>query len=817
MKNGIAKTLFAMGMMVGMTVGFFESGTNVHAELSTTDQNRMLGATSQDWQSTSLREWLNSEKTTVDYTALPPSYKDEAGFLSDANFTSAERNAVAVTKHGHGWQYSLDGNRNDTLYFSQRSVAHNDYVSNDKVFILHYSDLVNYIEKNKLLLDRNKKNFSNYLQVKTNKKDKYEYVVNSGYYNSSYVGTAVQYTSLLNAVYSRSQSNIVPALSLRPDYILENGKQARNLLVGDVVHFGKYNGEPIEWEVINQSDNGYPLLWSTKILTVKEYDKEGDINPKTSSFINFPTAEVDIVSGTGQAKSRETQKNIDSTTTISFLNESVLTTPTNDTSITLQIKATDSKYGIRRITLPNGTTISGDETQWTFEQNGEYDIIVENTIGVMTVKHIVTKAINTPAEVNITTNKDPNTKWTNKPVTVTVSASNKGVYQLGIKGNKEMGYAGSSSGKFPSWMPLGGKRLQVKGTLRNAMTEETSKQVDMNAKIRMRGNYAWYSATQRGMTYPIIREVSLKELYEKGEIVIDEIYMIPDNVYESYSVSLNLMDNNTAYMKEPYNYWISDFSFEILDKDDLKIEEITFPDGSTTNSDTASYVITNNGSYTFSAKDNRGKITSKTIQVAVDTVKPTLSISGVKPGYVKDEVLKIEGRDGESGVKRIKLPNGEYRTMDVEGNPLTIDYNIVQNGSYTFVVEDYAGNTYSKTISITNIDDEPPILNYTLSTNDWTNQDLTITMEASDSKSGLLSIELPDGNKVLSNQADYIVKKNGSYLFSAIDKLGNTSSRIVEVNQIDRTIPIIFILEKTKNETNTVVSIKVVDKGDVKE
>lgn len=817
MKNGIAKTLFAMGMMVGMTVGFFESGTNVHAELSTTDQNRMLGATSQDWQSTSLREWLNSEKTTVDYTALPPSYKDEAGFLSDANFTSAERNAVAVTKHGHGWQYSLDGNRNDTLYFSQRSIAHNDYVSNDKVFILHYSDLVNYIEKNKLLLDRNKKNFSNYLQVKTNKKDKYEYVVNSGYYNNGYVGTAVQYTSLLNAVHARSQSNIVPALSLKPDYILENGKQARNLLVGDVVHFGKYNGEPIEWEVINQSDNGYPLLWSTKILTVKEYDKEGDINPRTSSFINFPTAEVDIVSGTGQAKSRETQKNIDSTTTISFLNESVLTTPTNDTSITLQIKATDSKYGIRRITLPNGTTISGDETQWTFEQNGEYDIIVENTIGVMTVKHIVTKAINTPAEVNITTNKDPNTKWTNKPVTVTVSASNKGVYQLGIKGNKEMGYAGSSSGKFPSWMPLGGKRLPVKGTLRNAMTEETSKQVDMNAKIRMRGNYAWYSATQRGMTYPIIREVSLKELYEKGEIVIDEIYMIPDNVYESYSVSLNLMDNNTAYMKEPYNYWISDFSFEILDKDDLKIEEITFPDGSTTNSDTASYVITNNGSYTFSAKDNRGKITSKTIQVAVDTVKPTLSISGVKPGYVKDEVLKIEGRDGESGVKRIKLPNGEYRTMDVEGNPLTIDYNIVQNGSYTFVVEDYAGNTYSKTISITNIDDEPPILNYTLSTNDWTNQDLTITMEASDSKSGLLSIELPDGNKVLSNQADYIVKKNGSYLFSAIDKLGNKSSRIVEVNQIDRTIPIIFILEKTKNETNTVVSIKVVDKGDVKE
>lgn len=758
------------------------------AEMSTLDKNRMLGATSQDWQSTSLREWLNSEKMKVDFTSLPPSYENEPGFLSDQNFTATERAAIAVTRHGHGWQYSLSGNTNDTLYYSQRSVSHNDFVSNDKVFILHYTDIMNYIERNKLLLDRYKKNYSNYLQSQTNKRDKYDYVVNSGYYNSGYVGTAVQFTSGLRQVNARDDQNIVPALSLKPDYTLSNGKKASALLVGDMVTFGKYNGESIEWEVINKSDDGHPLLWSTRILAVKEYDQEGDINPRTSSYINFPTLDVDISSGNGQAKSRETQENIDSTTTVTFPNESVLTTPTNDTSITLQIKATDSKYGIRKMTLPDGRVVNGGEAEWTFDKNGEYDILVENEIGVLTVKHIITKAINTPAVVNITTTKDESSKWTNKPVTVTVSASNNGVYDLVIRGNREMGYSGGSSGTFPSWMPLGGKRVHIKGVFRNAMTAEELASVP-NAKIRLRGNYTWYNSGQRGSTYPVIKEIDLNDLYNKGEIVIDEIYVMPDNVYQGFSFSANLMDNNTAYMKDPYNYWRSDLTYEILDKDDLKIEEITFPDGTTTSSDTASYVLTNNGSYTFSVRDNRGKVTSKTIDVAVDTTKPTISISGIKPTYVKEQTLTIVTADTESGVKRVRLPNGEYRNMDTEGRGLTVEYNIVKNGSYTFLVEDYAGNTQTQTVSITNIDDTAPVAQENLSTEAWTKDGVTIEVDASDSQSGVKSIELPNGVKVFANRASYRVTQNGNYAFIIEDLVGNVSVKNVSIATMDTTAP----------------------------
>lgn len=149
------------------------SGVASAVELSTYDQNRMLGATSADWQSSNIREWLNSDKPVVNYTAIKPSYSNEQGFISDTNFTQAERSAIAITNHGASEQGSLEGNINNTLYLSQRSVAHNDYSYNDKIFILNFTDIVNYIERNKELMNQNKKYYSNYLQQTTNKKDKF--------------------------------------------------------------------------------------------------------------------------------------------------------------------------------------------------------------------------------------------------------------------------------------------------------------------------------------------------------------------------------------------------------------------------------------------------------------------------------------------------------------------------------------------------------------------------------------------------------------------------------------------------------------------
>lgn len=778
-------------------------------ELSTYDKNRMLGAVAKDWQSSNLREWLNSDKQNVDYTALPPSYKNEAGFLSINNFTQEEKEAIAITRHGAGWQYSIS-NVNNTYYVSQRSVVHNDYIYNDKVFILHYTDLFNYIERNNQLMNLNTKYYSNYLQNTTNKQDKYSYLVNSGYYNTMYSGSSYMYTSTLSGVYGRQAQNIAPALSLKPDFVLSNGVKANDLKVGDIVTFGKYNNEPIEWQVINKSNGGYPLLWSTKIITIKEYDIDGDINPSISNYINFNSYDVDISTGTGENKSWETQNSIQSIPVINIVNESALVNPTNDTSIILKINATDSVYGIRKLTLPDGTIVNGSSAEWTLTKNGEYDIIAENNIGVITVRHIVTKAINTPAEVTITTDKDNSTKWTNKPVNVTVSATNNGVYTTVAKGGYEMGYGSSYAGTYPNWMPLGGKRMRITGTLKNVLTDEEASQIDMNAYIKIRIQIRQYSINSLNYTWPVVKEVSLKELKEKGEINIDEIITIQSDAYDNVTPYVTLMDGASSYMKKPYNYWMSDFTFEILDKDDLKIEEITLPDGNIVNDDHAVYTIFKNGSYTFSARDNRGKITSKTIDLAIDMNNPTVEITPSKTELTKESVqLTINATDDLSGIKSIKLPNGEYRTNTKDELPLSTTYNILENGTYNFEVTDFAGNKVTKSIKITNIDNDKPILELSLAPNYWTNGIVTINAKATDNNSGIKEIILPNGNIVNNTIASYTVNLNGVYYFKAIDNTGNETISFINVSIIDKKNPNVIIQNNT-DWTNQDVKITII-------
>ena len=501
---------------------------------------------------------------------------------------------------------------------------------------------------------------------------------------------------------------------------------------------------------------------------------------------------------------------MDSTTTISFLNDSVLTTPTNESSITLKIKATDSKYGIRSISLPDGTVISGEEVEWTFMENGEYDIVVENGQGVITVKHFITKAINTPAIINITTDKNESTPWTNKPVTVNVSASNNGVYNLRINGNREMKYGSTSSNRFPSWMSLGGKRLHIKGTLKNAMTAEELAIVSP-AKVRMRLNYTWYNSGQRGMTYPLFKEFALEELYEKKEIVIDEVITMPTNIYEGFYATINMMDSNTAYMKSPYNYWISDFTYEILDKDDLSIEEITLPDGSKVVSDSASYVIKENGEYTFSVRDNRGKITEKTIEVLVDTTKPTVAIKGVLPHPVKEQTLTVSAQDNESGIRRIRLPNGEYRYPSGTAKTYEITYNVNENGVYTFSVEDFAGNVRTESVNISNVDNIAPVLNFTLSDSDWTNNIVMISVQSIDALSGTKQIQLPNGTIVKGDMASYTVSNNGKLQFYVEDNFGNKGMQVLDIRNIDIIAPSISIFEEHASVSEVGVTIRVWD------
>jgi hypothetical protein len=63
-----------------------------------------------------------------------------------------------------------------------------------------------------------------------------------------------------------------------------NDHKQTTLKIGDYVNFGRYDGEPVEWRVININRYGNPLLLSAKIISIKPFDAaEGGIYNQRST------------------------------------------------------------------------------------------------------------------------------------------------------------------------------------------------------------------------------------------------------------------------------------------------------------------------------------------------------------------------------------------------------------------------------------------------------------------------------------------------------------------------------------------------------
>jgi hypothetical protein len=88
-----------------------------------------------------------------------------------------------------------------------------------------------------------------------------------------------------------------------------------------------------------------------------------------------------------------------------------------------------------------------------------------------------------------------------------------------------------------------------------------------------------------------------------------------------------------------------------------------------------------------------------TTVVTVDKTAPTLNVSTNTTKTVHDSMkLTAKASDSKTGVKRMKKPDGSW----VNGDSATVT--VTDNGTYTFVAEDYAGNQASKSYTVKNID-----------------------------------------------------------------------------------------------------------------
>ncbi len=115
----------------------------------------------------------------------------------------------------------------------------------------------------------------------------------------------------------------------------------------------------------------------------------------------------------------------------------------------------------------------------------------------------------------------------------------------------------------------------------------------------------------------------------------------------------------------------------------------------------------------------------------------------------------------------------------VTNNNGSLSRTFTENGSFTFDFRDAAGNTTTKTVTVTNIDKAAPTGTVTLSTTAPTNQNVTATLTPSEA----VTVTNNNGSLV------YDFTQNGSFTFQYRDAAGNTGSSTVTVNNIDKIAP----------------------------
>lgn len=262
---------------------------------------------------------------------------------------------------------------------------------------------------------------------------------------------------------------------------------------------------------------------------------------------------------------------------------------------------------------------------------------------------------------------------------------------------------------------------------------------------------------------------------------------VPVTVY--FNVNKDVTAPTGTHSINPTNWTNGDVTITLNTTDDMSgVKRIKKPDGSYIYSVSTIYVVPANGSYTFVLEDNVGNTRNYTVTINnIDKTAPTGSLSHNPTQWVNTDVkIHWSVADANSGVKQIKLPDGTIKTIKTTA---TGDYTVSQNGTYTFIVYDVAGNTLTLQETVTNIDKTPPTGSLSHNPTDWVIDYVKIHWTASDSQSGFNRVVLPDGTSTTNASGDFTVTDNGTYTFTLYDNVGNSRILTENINNIDKIMP----------------------------
>lgn len=748
-------------------------------EIPPLESSRIYGTSY--WKSSNIREWLNSEEKHVSYTMATPSYGDEAGFLS--NFTESERNAIAVTKRRNpqtnGYYQTSEGGSKDIFMgissestgftFEEFTANWKDYYyhkTNDKVFLLSIPEMFYYYESK---FDNNKIPYSEEASKRiANPSNRWLFStgwVNIG--NEDYIysiGEDGKYEQKL-AYY---KTGIVPALHVKPEYVFSDGRRADSLNIGDIVKFGRYNNFDMEWVVINKTSNGYPLLFSTKIIDDKEFNKPSNTIYKESNYINFTSHDVDISEDLNLSG-----KNGDaSIPTMNVVNESDMFSRRAG-SYNIVINASDSS-GINYILLPNGNKIyNNSSVSYNVSTNDKYTFIASDNNGNKRRFVVPIGNINSPSQVLAIPSA---TGWTNQDVSVDIFASN----DVGTEVSEHIQRWRDDylTGVWANYSSYANKTIRISGSVEFVSSNVDNTGIDASIGVHYNNLYKGKTGDYHvGYEWKTVRTYKLSDLQSSGKRNFSIEYTIPGDYYMNLRpwTTITVPHGNQDHAVK----W-TNIKYELVDSQDFGISKIVLPDGREVFDKKYTDVLTQDGNYLYEIHDKNGNIYHKTIRALIDKDAPELDINYETRFTNKNLNIDVSARDSKSGINNTRLPDGTSTSR-----PRTTYY-AKENGELVFTATDNAGNKTVKTVNIKNIDKINPTLSGTVSySSDKSSAILNISVN-DEGGSGVKSLQNYKGNFISGkSNLEETVLHNGYYTFAVFDEAGNKSIKTLYVDGLN--------------------------------
>ncbi|MGE7828525.1 fibronectin type III domain-containing protein [Paenibacillus sp. NPDC093718] len=147
---------------------------------------------------------------------------------------------------------------------------------------------------------------------------------------------------------------------------------------------------------------------------------------------------------------------------------------------------------------------------------------------------------------------------------------------------------------------------------------------------------------------------------------------------------------------------------------------------------TAQAAATGNFYVHLAAIDQQGNRSNVVHIPYTDTIQPTLQVTADQTDWTKGPVnLTALAMDDETGIKRTQVPGGEWRNQE------QVSVSVHQNGTYTFIAEDNAGNQTQKSITVSNLDSQEPTISFTPDSRPWDSQEIVVEIKYEDLLSGV--------------------------------------------------------------------------------